>query len=401
MTEGKCPEDQAQETVAPEIAPPGSMHATEAASEGREEEVAALEPRVSKKHGRRGNDRADANAPPKVLRKDYASVRPEHSTHGRKSLSMKGLAAGVTFIPPADTKRVNDPEPLSYTSDLKTLLEVETGMKKAAETKSADLTKELESHHSHILDLQVSHDQLTQQVSTLQAQVTGEEKLKATFEEFKKYEDDRVEKRCAEIDARLDALSIDFDKELYPHMLTVITGRGWVIGYGLRLAVMKCGESIELRQVFADVVFTRIAIGMSEGLKYEVEHGKANLDLEAIEAYDLEAETKYVAALHALKDLKYLMWIRELRPSSSQLKILVYSEVRDPKDPWAFKEEILLANVIAANISRAEKKKKRRVVCRTHGVGSAHNARSDGVPVICTCGVACAPWESSRMHLTS
>nr|GFC08960.1 hypothetical protein [Tanacetum cinerariifolium] len=36
---------------------------------------------------------------------------------------------------------------------------------------------------------------------------------------------------------------------------------------------------------------------------------------------------------------------------------------------------------IAANISRAEKKKRCRIVCRTHGVGSAHHARSDGVSV--------------------
>nr|GEY69790.1 hypothetical protein [Tanacetum cinerariifolium] len=40
-----------------------------------------------------------------------------------------------------------------------------------------------------------------------------------------------------------------------------------------------------------------------------------------------------------------------------------------------------LSDAIAANISRAEKKKKCRIVCRTHEVGSAHNARSDGVPV--------------------
>nr|GFC89896.1 hypothetical protein [Tanacetum cinerariifolium] len=91
-----------------------------------------------------------------------------------------------------------------------------------------------------------------QQVSTLQAQVTGKEKLKFAFEEFKQYEDARVEKRCAEMDACMDALSIDFDEELYPHVLTVIAGRGWVIRHGLRLAVMKCGESTGLRQVFAD-----------------------------------------------------------------------------------------------------------------------------------------------------
>nr|GFA11046.1 hypothetical protein [Tanacetum cinerariifolium] len=128
----------------------------------------------------------------------------------------------------------------------------------------------------------------SQQVATLQEQVSGEEKLKAAFEEFKQYEDDRVEQRCAELDARLDALSIEFDEELYPHMLTAIAGRRWVIGYGLRLAVMKCGESLEMRHAFTDVVSAGIAKGM-----------------QSIEPYDPEAEAKYVTALQALKDLKY------------------------------------------------------------------------------------------------
>nr|GFD44099.1 hypothetical protein [Tanacetum cinerariifolium] len=43
-----------------------------------------------------------------------------------------------------------------------------------------------------------------QQVAALQEQVSGEEKLKAAFEEFKRYKDDRVEKRCAELDAAYD-----------------------------------------------------------------------------------------------------------------------------------------------------------------------------------------------------
>ncbi|GJS71174.1 hypothetical protein Tco_0704015 [Tanacetum coccineum] len=42
---------------------------------------------------------------------------------------------------------------------------------------------------------------------------------------------------------------------------------------------------------------------------------------------------------------------------------------------------MLLEDAIAANRSRAEKKKKCRVVCHTHGAGSAHHARSDGIPV--------------------
>nr|GEV87400.1 RNA-directed DNA polymerase, eukaryota, nucleotide-binding alpha-beta plait domain protein [Tanacetum cinerariifolium] len=249
-------------------------------------------------------------------------------------------------------------------------------------------------------------------VDALQQQVSGEETLKATFEEYKRQQDQMVEQRCAEIDARLDALSIDFDEELYPHMLTAIAGRRWVIGHGLRLAMMKCAESLEMRQAFVDVVSTRVAKGMSEGLKHGVEHGHAQLTVESLEAYDPEAKAKFAAALQSLKDLKYplldqleglndapmdvimaalylksdtggdaLQFIRDLRPSSSQLAIPVYPEVRDPRNPWAYKEEIKLSDAIAANISRAEKKKKCRIVCHTHGVGSAHHARSDGVPV--------------------
>ncbi|GJS66380.1 gypsy type transposase [Tanacetum coccineum] len=221
------------------------------------------------------------------------------------------------------------------TQNLETLLEAEVDMKKVAE------------------------------VSNLQAQVTGEERIKAAFEEFKKYEDDKVEQQCAEMDARLEALSIDFDEELYPHMLTAIT-------------------------VFTDVVSAGIVNGMSEGLKHGVELGEVKLDLASIKAYNPKADAKFVATLQALKDLKFPLgdsredapqWIRELRPSSSQLKIIVYPKVRDPKDPWSIKEEILLEDAIAANISRAKKKKKCRVVCHTHSVGSVYHAKSKGIPV--------------------
>ncbi|GJX11431.1 TMV resistance protein N-like protein [Tanacetum coccineum] len=90
-----------------------------------------------------------------------------------------------------------------------------------------------------------------------------------------------------------------------------------------------------------------------------------------------------MASLHLESDIgeDAPQWIQDLRPSTSQLKIPVYPEVRDPRNPWAIREEMLLEDAIAANISRAEKKKKCRVVCRTHGVGSAHHATSDGVPV--------------------
>ncbi|GKC26760.1 hypothetical protein Tco_1034054, partial [Tanacetum coccineum] len=274
------------------------------------------------------------------------------------------------------------------TKNLEALLEAEVDMKKATEAKNLELAEELESLRAKFSDLQ------------------------AAFEEFKRYEDDKVEQRYAEMDARLDKLSIDLDEELYPHMLTAIAGRRLLIGYGLRLPILKCAESPEVRQAFADIVSAGLANGMSEGLQYGIEYGKTGRDLGDFEAYDPEANNKFVKALQDLRDLEYPIvdqlerlkdspidlimaslnlesdtgedapqWIRDLHPSSSQQKILIYPEVCDPKTPWAVKEEISLEDAIAANISRAENKKKCRVVCRAHGVGSAHHARSDGVAI--------------------
>nr|GEW86035.1 hypothetical protein [Tanacetum cinerariifolium] len=275
------------------------------------------------------------NAPPNVLRLDHVDSRPTQTTVGGKSLASMGLGTGSTFLVPTSHEMPVDARE-NEINNLEAVLEVETDIKKTAKAKNTELGKELENLRALFLDLQVSNDRLPQQVSTLQAQVTREKKLKAAFEEFKQYEDDRVEKRCEEIDARLDALSIDFDEELYPHMLTAIACRRWVIGHELRLAVMKCGESTELR-------------------KYPM-----------------------VDQLELLKDAPIDV-------------IPVYLEVRDPKDPWAFKEEILLADAIAANCLPLL----RKVLLTSEDGASPKLLR------ICTGSVSCAPWESFRMHLTS
>ncbi|GJZ79615.1 hypothetical protein Tco_0644452 [Tanacetum coccineum] len=438
-----------------------------------EKEVISMGPTIKKRRRQRDAGEGGSNAPAKVLRKDHDAARAEHITRVGKSLADMSVDTELvihvheTQEPPVATQSVSDPDPLSYSKPqpnpkrdvaqsskeegvagnqdsekstpspsitgspgsiyqpgwgvpnscrldtpeacqdmvdhiappgLSAEVEIRAGgqtieeicglaeinMKKSAEAKNSEVTKKLKDLRMRFSGLEVGNAQLSQQVNA----------------------------RCAEIDARLDALIVDFNEELYPHMLTAIVVHRWVIGHGLRLAVMKCAESTKLRQAFANVVSAGIARGMSEGLKYGVEHGKAGLELTDVEAYDPEADSKYVAALHDLKDLNYPLideleqlkdapldvimaslyldtdtgedapqFIRDLRPSSSQLKIPVYPEVRDPRNLWACKEEILMEDAITANISHAEKKKKNRVVCRTHGVGSTYHARSDGIPV--------------------
>ncbi|GKC51287.1 hypothetical protein Tco_1074032 [Tanacetum coccineum] len=300
-----------------------------------------------------GNDGADANAPPKVLRKDHVTLRQTQSTVGGKSLASMGLEAGSTLpIPtsqetPAD---ISDPDPLSYAKPQSiSERDIAQSSKGAAIVEDPDSEKSTSSTslagssggiyqpgwgvtNSCRLDTPdvcqevVDHIVLPVLLKKARAQVARrDEKIQAKEEEIKRLDKEvdalkamEMEVRglrnqtknletlleaevdmkkateaknvelakelenlpeCAKMDARLDKLSIDFNEELYPHMLTAIAGRRWVIGYGMRLAVMKCAESPEIRQPFADVVSAGIAKGISEGLQYGIEHGKAGRDL--------------------------------------------------------------------------------------------------------------------------
>nr|GFA43568.1 hypothetical protein [Tanacetum cinerariifolium] len=261
-----------RETAAPEMPPPEEVPITTVPGGNQATETVAAEPHAVRESRKRGHEGIDANAPPKSLRRDHADLRP----------------SGV----PAD---VSDPDPLAFAdapsphhADVAQSSQgvavagdpesenVSSPTEVGSSGSSAGLSQELERMRAQFSELQVSSERLSQQVDALQQQVSGEESIKAAFEDYKRQQDQMVEQRYAKMDARLDAMSIDFDEELYPHMLTAIACRRWVIRYGLRLATMKCTESLEMRQTFADVVSARISKGTSEGLKHGWSMGMPN-----------------------------------------------------------------------------------------------------------------------------
>nr|GEU43694.1 hypothetical protein [Tanacetum cinerariifolium] len=300
-------EASGQETAAPEVPPPEEVPITTVPG-GDQAAPVAVEPHTVQESRKRGRVGIDANAPPKSLRRDHSDLQPS------------GVPADVSDPDPLAFADAPSPHPadvirssqgvavaggpgsdnVSSPTEVGSPGSTKADMNRAAEEKSAGLIQELEKMRAQFSKLQVSNERLSQQVDTLQQQVSGEETLKAAFEDYKRQQDQMVKQWRAEMDARLDAMSVDFDKELYPHMLTAIAGRRWVIGHGLRLATMKCAESLEMRQAFADVVSAGIAKGMSEGVK----HGHAQRTIESLEAYDPEADAKFAAALQSLKDLK-------------------------------------------------------------------------------------------------
>ncbi|GJX98406.1 hypothetical protein Tco_0355425 [Tanacetum coccineum] len=102
ITERDRMKDQVQDRLSSEILPGENPTTMEVILQpDLERKVAAMGPLINKRRHKRGNDKPDTNAPPKVLRKDHAAFRPAQSTLRGKSLASMGLEAGSTFVTPA------------------------------------------------------------------------------------------------------------------------------------------------------------------------------------------------------------------------------------------------------------------------------------------------------------
>nr|GEX73236.1 hypothetical protein [Tanacetum cinerariifolium] len=284
------PEDQ--ETVAPEVPLPEDVPTTRGVPEvGPAKRVAATDPPAVKKCRKRGHDGADANAPPKVLRRDHADPRLTGSTREGKSFASIELGTGSTRptpVPQSAPADVGDPDPLSF-----------------ADPRSRPPTNVASK-------------------SSKGAAAEGDPKSENTS----------------------FASMVGSPESIY--RLEWVQRKPGPVG-GNRVATAP-----ENREALLEA---------EADMKKVVKDKSAKLSLE-------------------LEDMRALLSDHQVSNERlSQQVSTLQEQVRGPMDPWACKEEMLVADAIAANVSRAEKKKKCRVVGRTHRVSFAHHARSDGVSV--------------------
>nr|GEY65475.1 hypothetical protein [Tanacetum cinerariifolium] len=295
-----------------------------------EKETVSIRALVNKRRRKRGPDKAKANAPPKVLRKDHVASHLSQSTLGGKSLAAIGIRTGSTVSAPATQETpvyaegVSDPDPLS--SSRKAVVTKDPDSKKSASFTSMvgspgsiyqlgwgvtnncrlDTVATCQDMVDHIVPpgyfselRHLPNDEFLNQYNIILArQVAMGSQLRLRFEQETKL----LKKAVAQV-ARRDQRIQAMEKHI-KNLGTLLEAEADMkdIAEAKNVELVK---ELEIIHVFADVVSVRIAKGMSEGLKHGVEHGKARVDLAAIEAYDHEVDTKYSAALHTLKDLKY------------------------------------------------------------------------------------------------
>ncbi|GJW28312.1 hypothetical protein Tco_0045187 [Tanacetum coccineum] len=231
----------------------------------------------------------------------------------------------------------------------------------------------------------------------------------AGLDEFRQ----RVEGLLEKQEEKLRKLSIEYDEELYPHMLSAIAERRWLISHGLRLAAMSTLESQEVKQSFGDVVKCALARGKAEAVEELHEKKLLTVPAAQVPGYNDKAYEELVAAMEAMKllELPHIAQLERdqdypidvimagltlarhategaegqpdyfLKPDVAQLQVPIFARPRDILNPFALEREIPLKETLEAHAIRHAKKKGVKGKAILCGVGAAHIPRSDGVPV--------------------
>nr|GEU65692.1 hypothetical protein [Tanacetum cinerariifolium] len=106
--------------------------------------------------------------------------------------------------------------------------------------------------------------------------------------------------------------------------IAVIARRRWVLGHDIRFALMKCAQSSEFHSALGKVIPLAINKEIQQGLEARIEHEKAGRSLAQLEAYDLEVENKYVAAIGEFENISFFL-LEELEALEDSLLALIMS----------------------------------------------------------------------------
>ncbi|GKA68490.1 hypothetical protein Tco_0768407 [Tanacetum coccineum] len=198
-------------------------------------------------------------------------------------------------------------------ADRNIVLEREKG---ELDIKVADLTATVKVREQEVanLDAMVTsvkfyNDNLTDQVHKLEASSDVLQDKVTAYDNFmgqlKKFQDDRIREmneKFNKLDTNLVELALHLEERFYPHLLTTISGRRWLLTHGLELAIVKCLNSIEYLSSLGATIGKAVAKGIQEGLSARITHGVTGRVLTDVAAYNPSAEADYLSALQRLQN---------------------------------------------------------------------------------------------------
>ncbi|GKA46683.1 hypothetical protein Tco_0739566 [Tanacetum coccineum] len=170
-----------------------------------------------------------------------------------------------------------------------------------------------------VTSVKSQNDNLVDRVHELEVSSSGLQKKVTVYEDYmgqlKKFQDDRMK----EVNAKFDKLYADFiemalhlEERFYPHLLTTISSRRWLLTYGIELAIIKCLNSPEYLSALGAAIGKAIKKGMQDGLSARITYGTEGRALKDVAAYNPSAEADYIFALQQLQSVNFSL-LAELR----------------------------------------------------------------------------------------
>nr|GEU82198.1 hypothetical protein [Tanacetum cinerariifolium] len=212
---------------------------------------------------------------------------------------------------------------------------------------------EIETLKQWNVALKTEKNSLDEKVHALEATCSGlcerlsrYENLTDRHEEFQDARLKVVNDKVAKLDAYLAKMACHLEK-FYPHILTTISGRRWLLTYGLNLVLVKCLNSSEYLTALGAAISRAIEKGMQDGLVAGIDHGREERSLIDVFAYNPSAKADFNSALQELRPLADAPGMGDLQPDIKQLKVPIHRS----KDQNLIGEASTSASVLTATVT--------------------------------------------------
>nr|GEX25311.1 hypothetical protein [Tanacetum cinerariifolium]GEZ28488.1 hypothetical protein [Tanacetum cinerariifolium] len=121
------------------------------------------------------------------------------------------------------------------------------------------------------------------------------------------------------VNDKLERLYVDFvnmalhlEEKFYPHLLTTIYGRRWLLSHGMELVITKCLHCSEYLSTLRAAIGKAIEKGMQDGLAVGITHGLVGRVLADVAPYNPSTKADYFSALQRLQNINFSL-LAELR----------------------------------------------------------------------------------------
>nr|GEX61236.1 hypothetical protein [Tanacetum cinerariifolium] len=199
-------------------------------------------------------------------------------------------------------------------------------LKAAKAAKAIRLGAEVREQEVADLDAQViavklQNDNLVDQVHELEIPSAELQEKVTAYEDFIDQLEKFQDKKMEEVNEKFDKLCADFvemalhlEEKFYPHILTTISGRRWLLTHGMELTIVKCLNSTEYLSDLEAAISKTVEKGMQEGLSAGITYGAKGRKLANVAAYNTFVEADYLSSLQRLQNVNFSL-ITKLKSS--------------------------------------------------------------------------------------